>query len=560
MAATLDTTTISSTPISVGAEAPIGWKRREPPSLDRTVIIEADDLGLLHAFNEGIRQAFREGSLSSTCLRANGYAFDHAVNDVLPSCQGLGIGVHLCLNEADCVAPPDTVPLLLHKGGHGPSYGRLRAGYGWIARLAKSSVGRVQIERELRAQIEKVIDRGIRLDHLNSHQHVHMIPTVFRITCRLANEYGIACVRLSREPAYVAGPWYQRAQPWLTTNAVKHILLNRFARANAPVAAELGIRTTDHFVGVNYTGCMNLNTTVAGLTAIASGSVEVLLHPAIGPDRRDTSYPRPYLRRYVSTPRRAIELKTLTSGELSDFLQRESWRVIDFRGGVQVELSAVPPSADQPSAISRAVATTNPPWVSATFPDSRAFAELAVTVARPGQRALDVGTGTGIVAICLAKAGLCVTATDVSAAAVRNAETNARRNGVEITCHVSDLLDSVDERFDLITINPPYNFVRDTFVGNVAKNLLRRISAIHRSSGTAMPRSVLRFRRQLIRRFFTQVPTRLRPGGGILLLAYQCEVDGIKACLSAATDCQLLSHPDLDAVHTVGMLIHLPAN
>lgn len=539
MAATLDTTTIPGNPG--------GPRRREPPSIDRTVIIEADDLGLLHAFNEGVRRAYLGGSLSSTCLRANGYAFDHAVDDVIPACPGLGIGIHLCLNEADCVAPADTVPLLLDTGR------RLRAGYGWIAKLAKSSVGRVQIERELRAQIEKILARGIPLDHVNSHQHVHMIPAVFRITCRLASEYDIACVRLSREPAYATRSWRERAQPWLNTNAVKHILLNRFARVNVRVAAELDVRTTDHFVGVNHTGCMNLNTTVAGLKSVGSGSVEVLLHPAIGPDRRDTEYPRPYLRGYVSSRQRAIELETLTGGDLREFLRRERWRVTDFRGWAQSDTGS--PGPIRSEAISRSVATANPPWVSSTFPDSRAFAELAVNVSRPGQRALDVGTGTGIVAICLAKAGLNVVATDVSGTAVRNAQANARRNGVEIRCCVSDLLHSVDEKFDLITINPPYNFVRDTFLGNVAKNLLRRIPAIHRSSGTAMPSAVLNFRRQLIRRFFDQALARLLPGGGILLLAYQCEVEGLKAYLPAGMDVRLLSHPDLEAVRTVGMLI-----
>jgi len=209
-----------------------------------------------------------------------------------------------------------------------------------------------------------------------------------------------------------------------------------------------------------------------------------------------------------------------------------------------------------PDAISRAVATTNPPWVSSAYPDSRAFAELAVTVSRPGERALDVGTGSGVVAICLARAGCHVTATDVSAAAVRNAERNALRNGVQITCEVSDLLDSVDERFDLITINPPYSFVRDTFLGNVAKNLLRRVPAVHRSSGSAMPGAVRRFRLAMMRRFFEQAPTRLRRGGRLLLLVYRHEVDALNESLPAGTNVQRLAHGDLETIGAVGLLIN----
>lgn len=64
----------------------------------------------------------------------------------------------------------------------------------------------------------------------------------------------------------------------------------------------------------------------------------------------------------------------------------------------------------------------------------------------PGQRMLDVGTGSGILAICASKlgAGECF-AYDIDPVAVRVARENCKDNGCDnITCDVSDLLSSVD--------------------------------------------------------------------------------------------------------------------
>ena len=527
-----------------------------PAAGRRSVILEADDLGLLYAFNEGIRRAFRAGRLTSTCLRANGYAYEHAVRDVVPSCPGIGIGVHLCLNEAECVSRRDRVPLLLGADG------RLRPGFLWLMRLARTAAGCEQIEREFRAQIEKVLADGLRPDHLNSHQHVHMIPEIFRIACRLAVEYGIRCIRLVRELPYGAGGFGKRIQPLTNANYLKHLLLNRFALGNDFVAREHGLYTTDYFVGVNYTAHMNLGTIIAGLAAVPYGSVEVLLHPAIGPDPRDRVYPRPYLRGYAAAPQRAFEVRALSVPELWRYLDRESWTATTFAAWSSGQQSRRPRASmpEIPVAVRQtcdSTAVSAPPWVSAAQADSRAFAELVISQARPGQRILDVGTGTGIIAICLARLGYDVTASDISRAAVRAARRNARRNGVAFPCVRSDLLESVEGRFDLIAFNPPYNWRPDTFWSNLAKNLLRRVPLIRRSSGVAMPRPVLRYHQRLIERLAAQAPSHLNRGGAILLHAYESEVAALSSVLPPGAEVEILHHPRM-INRTVGMRIRLP--
>lgn len=521
----------------------------------RYVIIEGDDLGLLYAFNEGIRAAFRDGRLTSTCLRANGYAFEHAVQEILPSCPKLGVGVHLCLNESHSIASPRRVRSLVGPGGD------FRPGYLWLIRRSRSRSVCRQIEYEFRGQIEKVLASGVRIDHLNSHQHVHMIPPIFRIVCRLAERYGVPCVRLARELPHSAGPWFRRVQPLLNSNRIKHRLLNAFARLNESIARDHGIITTDYFVGVNYTSHMDLLTIKTGLRASPSGSVEVLLHPAIGPDPRDVRYPTASLYRYVAAPQRRAELQALGLRELSDFLHEERWMSTDFADLASIMRSKQPPEStpevpEDARRLCESVEVPGPPWVSAAQLDSRAFTQLVLTQTAPGQRVLDIGTGTGIIAICLARLGRQVTAADISGAALRTARKNARRNGVTLETCRSDLLASVPGRFDAIAFNPPYNFRPDSFATNVAKNVVRRVPLVRRGSGLAMPRPVLKFHQQLIERLFRQAPDHLVPGGKIILHAYESEVAALMSVLPPEATVELLRHSGL-VNRTVGMVIHL---
>lgn len=522
----------------------------------RSVILEADDLGLLYAFNEGIHTAWADGLLTSTCLRANGCAYEHALREVLPACPGLGVGLHWCLNEAAPVAAPRQVRRLLGADG------QLRRGFRWLMSLSARSQGLAQIECELRAQIEKVLADGVTLDHVNSHQHVHMIPAIFRVACRLAREYGVPAIRLVRELPYTAGGFRRAVQPLVNSNLIKHLLLNRFARQNEAVAREYALPTTDYFVGVAYASNMSRRTVLAGLAAVPCGSVEVLLHPAIGPDPRDRCYPVASLYHYVRAPQREVELRSLCSPKLGEFLRREGWMSTSFRQWAEVQQRELPrsftPQIDERiRGVCQNTPISAPPWVSAALQDSRAFAQLAAHVAPPGGRVLDLGTGSGVIAICLRRLGYDVLATDISGAALRTAQANARRNGLELSCVRSDLLAAVEGRFDLIAFNPPYSFAPDTLTSNLARNLLRRVPWVRRHSGSSMPGLVLRFHQQLIARLVAQASAYLLPGGRILLHAYESEVSALTRVLPEGSSVELLHHPDFTN-QTVGMCIRLP--
>lgn len=73
------------------------------------------------------------------------------------------------------------------------------------------------------------------------------------------------------------------------------------------------------------------------------------------------------------------------------------------------------------------------------------------------QTFLDVGTGSGALALYGAKQGAKVTAIDINPNAIENAIANAKANNLTLDCIQSDLFDNVPTQpFDFIAINPPY--------------------------------------------------------------------------------------------------------
>ncbi len=97
-------------------------------------------------------------------------------------------------------------------------------------------------------------------------------------------------------------------------------------------------------------------------------------------------------------------------------------------------------------------------------PDTEVIVEEALDVCRAGNwtapRILDIGTGSGAIALTLAAEipGALITATDLSQAALHTARKNARRLALadRITFLAGDLFEPVRGIFDIIVSNPPY--------------------------------------------------------------------------------------------------------
>lgn len=91
--------------------------------------------------------------------------------------------------------------------------------------------------------------------------------------------------------------------------------------------------------------------------------------------------------------------------------------------------------------------------------DTEILVEKALAWMKPGARVLDIGTGSGAIAVSLAKLGrpAQVTAVDVSDRALEIARRNAERNGAAVEFVKSDCFSALKGRkYDMIVSNPPY--------------------------------------------------------------------------------------------------------
>lgn len=93
-------------------------------------------------------------------------------------------------------------------------------------------------------------------------------------------------------------------------------------------------------------------------------------------------------------------------------------------------------------------------------PETEQLAEIAIKTVEEGDKVLDMCTGSGCLAIAIAKGcagkNISVTAADVSDAAIMLAKENANLNSAVVHFVQTDLFDNIRGRFNVIVCNPPY--------------------------------------------------------------------------------------------------------
>ena len=159
----------------------------------RFLIVNADDFGRSEAVNLGVAEGFGRGILTSTSVVAAGPAFESAVA-MAPNLKGLGIGVHLAVDEYQPILPAADIPTLINSEGRFHSRGRQ------FLNMASNPRTKGNLLREWDAQISRIVAAGIKLTHIDGHGHCHAHPAVTGIIIQLAERYGIAHVRLPAEP------------------------------------------------------------------------------------------------------------------------------------------------------------------------------------------------------------------------------------------------------------------------------------------------------------------------------------------------------------------------
>lgn len=225
------------------------------------LVVVADDLGLDEGIDAGILDTLDHGIVGDVSLCAVGRTFDGAAAAMRERRQT--VGVHLtAVEEVPLTDCPTVAP-----------GGTFRRDWKRVALASfPGRLSRTELMREWRAQIERVRAAGLDVIHLNSHQHIHLLPGLFPLVVVLAREFNIPWVRTVRD---VGGRSpFQRRVPI-------RILAALSARASNRIARE-PIMTADRTLGVEEAGHLDDVVLRRLMRERVGGTVELITHPGSG--------------------------------------------------------------------------------------------------------------------------------------------------------------------------------------------------------------------------------------------------------------------------------------
>lgn len=272
------------------------------------LVVNADDFGLTPGVCRGILTAHERGIVTSTSVLAVGPALRQWAG-ALRDC-GVGVGLHLCLVGED---PPllgaDEVPTLVDRRGRFPLTWQE-----FCVRSLRRSVDPDDVRKELSAQMDAVVSLGLRIDHLDAHQNLHLWPTVASIGLELAERHGVAVLRVTG------------TRSWAPRSLGVRVLGARVRRR----ARREGLATANVAVGLDTAGRMDLATLVSTIDSLpgAVDTADLTVHPGADPDPDRSHYRWGY--------RWTDELEALC-----DPLARATVESRGFRLGTFAEMAAV---------------------------------------------------------------------------------------------------------------------------------------------------------------------------------------------------------------------------
>lgn len=279
--------------------------------MDRRVIINADDFGLCDGVNKAVAQAHTDGVLTSATIMANMSAAHEAVK-IAKKLPTLGIGVHLNLTEGRPLSKDTSIDRLLDADGQfACSPAKLS-----LFSLAGHKI-REAIRAELAAQIQWVIDNGLKPTHLDSHKHIHTFPQLFSIVCQLAGRFQIPAIRWPFEPKELS------RIPWPLTGAdgrkrAKKIrIMARINRVQNP-----DFLKTDVLLGIAHTGKIDVNFFKAVALYNSAATAEVMTHPGFA-DGLDPGKTR-------LLHQRKVELEALCSRKTKQYFEDAGVKLVHY--------------------------------------------------------------------------------------------------------------------------------------------------------------------------------------------------------------------------------------
>jgi len=179
--------------------------------MNKNLIINADDFGFDPEASNGILELLSEHKISSTTVMANLVGNRELLE--LSKIKGIGIGLHLNLISGSPVSNIKTVSSLVSKDG---------VFFDAKALIKKSLTNQINFDHlftEIKAQLYTLEASGIKITHVDSHQHSHQFPVLGKSVQLVLEKLGIKKLRNS--------------SPLAADFGLRPILLNLFSQTSS---------------------------------------------------------------------------------------------------------------------------------------------------------------------------------------------------------------------------------------------------------------------------------------------------------------------------------------
>jgi release factor glutamine methyltransferase len=182
------------------------------------------------------------------------------------------------------------------------------------------------------------------------------------------------------------------------------------------------------------------------------------------------------------------------------------------------------------------------PHVLVPRPETELLVESALALLQNGASLLDLGTGSGAIALAIAseRVDAKITATDISTDALLVAKQNAETLGIKVTFQESRWLESLTGRWQIIVSNPPYIDPADPHLENLHAEPQHALIADEKGFAN-------------LRQIITEAPNYLANGGWLLLEHGFDQAQQVRLLLEQSGFQAVTSHRDLANIERVSL-------
>jgi predicted glycoside hydrolase/deacetylase ChbG (UPF0249 family) len=276
------TVTVICAIMSFSAVRSVSAQTRTPTAV--SLLIRTDDIGMSHSVNMAMQKLVSTGMPVSVSVLFVCPWYQEAV-EILKQHPNVSVGIHLALNSEwkyyrwGPVAGSTAVPSLVDENGFFfPSSEALHQHNPQVA----------EVEKELRAQIERALRSGVKIDYVDYHMGtVTRYPEFRDITERLAREYGLGMSEYFGEaedtPQYSAAPAAKGDSLAVMINRLKpglNLVVTHVGIDDAELGALLDMNTDEPLpdMSKNRQGELTALTSPRFAAALKARNVELLTY------------------------------------------------------------------------------------------------------------------------------------------------------------------------------------------------------------------------------------------------------------------------------------------